>query len=185
MIHVIAITDVSAAGSLNQALDDGQEEEEDEEDDEFDGPSPCYIAGDCIDKLACNLPMKYVWDAGLSLSIHYMQLDDPRYKKAGSACLGQLVEGCQDPMREQLPNVLPLVLAAAQNQDKYSRESACFCLGQMAEHCQPEIMAYQAQILPTVFALLDDPRTSVQVSGASIATVAASNLTAMIGAAAT
>ena len=185
MIHVIAITDVSAAGSLNQALDDGQEEEEDEEDDEFDGPNPCYIAGDCIDKLACNLPMKYVWEAGLSLSIHYMQLDDPRYKKAGSACLGQLVEGCQDPMREQLPNVLPLVLAAAQNQDKYSRESACFCLGQMAEYCQPEIMAYQAQILPTVFALLDDPRTSVQVSGASIATVAASNLIAMIGAAAT
>lgn len=65
-------------------------------------------------------------------------------------------------MREQLETLIPLVLAAVQDQHKQCRESACFCLGQMGVHCQPEIMHYQGQILPVVFSLLDDPRQSIQ-----------------------
>jgi len=106
--------------------------------------------------------MKYVWEPALAASVQCLQSGEGRWRKAGASCLGNLAEGCQDPMREALETVLPLLLAAASDPDKYAREAAMFALGQLAEHCQPEIMRFQAHVLPAVFALLDDPLQSVQ-----------------------
>jgi len=162
MVHMIAGSDTSAAGSLSLAMADDQGDEDDDDYSDVDGPTVCQIAQDCLDHLGCHLPMKYVWGPGYEASVKCLQLAEPNWRKAGAACLAQLVEGCQDPVREKLDVLLPLVLAAAQETDKHCRESACFCIGQMAEHCQPEIMNYQEYVLPVIFSLLDDQRASIQ-----------------------
>ena len=80
------------------------------------------------------------------------------------ACLGVIAEGCSEPLREHLSEVMPHLFSAAADADAQVRECACFALGQMSEHCQPEILGYSSQILPVVFALLDDTTTTVQAT---------------------
>jgi len=182
MMHLMANADESAAGSLHLALADNEhdpaetfgggaaasgggddEDEDDDEDSEADANgSPCQMAQATLDKLGNTLPMKYVWTPALGLAAQCLSTGESKWRKAACACLGNLAEGCQDPMREALESLLPEVLKAAQDPDKFAREAACFCLGQMAEHCQPEIMRYQQAVLPVVFSLLDDPLQSVQ-----------------------
>ena len=81
---------------------------------------------------------------------------DPNQRKAGIACLGVIAEGCAEPLRENLAQVMPHVFKTAGDTDARVRECACFALGQISEHCQPEVLSYSSQILPIVFALLDD-----------------------------
>lgn len=177
MMHLMAASEESAAGSLHLALDDNEhdpaegagaggddDDDEDDEDDDDDGDkaSPCQMAQATIDKLGNTLPMKYIWEPALAASMQCLGTGESKWRKAACATLGNLAEGCQDPMREALEVTLPQILLAAQDPNQHAREAACFCLGQMAEHCQPEIMRYQGNVLPVVFGLLDDPLQSVQ-----------------------
>ena len=113
LLHMIANSEESAAGSLHLALADnmhdpadgeaGEEESDDESDDGMS--SPALIAQNCLDKLGCSLPMKYVWPPALDACLQCMATGQSQWRKAGASALGNLAEGCQDPMREALQQV--------------------------------------------------------------------------------
>lgn len=61
-----------------------------------------------------------------------MSSPDPKMRKAGSAVLGVITEGCSDKLRELLPSILPPLLSLLQDPEYYVRECACFALGALS-----------------------------------------------------
>lgn len=158
----------SAAGALfesNPSWRQDLEEESDEFDpDEMDSPTETSMAQGTLDMLACEIPMKFIFEPSVTRCIQRLASPQANHRKAGIACLGVIAEGCSEPLREHLNEVMPHILQAARDADAQVRECACFCLGQISEHCQPEILGYSEQILPIVFGLLDDQTVAVQAT---------------------
>jgi hypothetical protein len=168
LFNLIENSNESAAGALfesNPAWKEEEAEEGGDEDSPYDSPTTTSMAQGTLDMLACELPKKYIFGPVVSRAVARLSSPHANHRKAGIACLGVIAEGCAEPLREHLPDVMTHVFSAAGDADAQVRECACFCLGQLSEHCQPEILAYANQILPIVFALLDD--TTVQVQATS------------------
>lgn len=158
----------SAAGALfesnpswRQDLEDGND---DFDPDELDSPTETSMAQGTLDMLACEIPKKYIFQPAVTRCIQRLSSPQANKRKAGIAGLGVIAEGCSEPLREHLNEVMPHVLQASRDADAQVRECACFCLGQISEHCQPEVLGYSEQILPIVFALLDDQSVAVQAT---------------------
>jgi len=156
----------SAAGALfdsNPAWKDDIREDDDD-DEEDDTATETSIAQGTLDQLACQIPKKYIFQPVVSRCITRIASAQDNQRKAGIACLGVIAEGCSEPLREHLVDVMPHVFKAASDGNAQVRECSCFALGQISEHCQPEILSYSSQILPIVFALLDDTTVAVQAT---------------------
>jgi hypothetical protein len=169
LFNLIENSPDSAAGALfesnpswRQDLDDGGDGEE--YDPEMDSPTETSMAQGTLDMLACEIPKKYIFEPVVSRCVQRLNSPQANHRKAGIAGLGVIAEGCAEPLREHLNELMPFVLQCAQDGDPQVRECACFCLGQIAEHCQPEILVYSEQILPIVFTLLDDKTVAVQAT---------------------
>jgi hypothetical protein len=159
----------SAAGALfesNPAWRADLEDDMDAANDiDLDSPTETSMAQGTLDMIACEVPKKYVWQPCLERCLRLMSdAQNPAARKAGVAGLGVIAEGCCEPLRECLAQVIPYVFSAAQDPSPQVRECACFCLGQISEHIQPDILQYSRQILPIVFALLDDDSVAVQAT---------------------
>ena len=156
----------SAAGALFESNPAWREDLEnaDDDDDEEDSPTETSMAQGTLDMLACEVPKKYIFQPVVTRCISRLNSPDPNQRKAGIAGLGVIAEGCSEPLREHLADVMPLVFQAAGDSDAQVRECACFALGQLSEHCRPEILGYSSQILPIVFQLLDDTTVTVQAT---------------------
>jgi len=167
LFNLIENSNESAAGALFESNPAWKEDEglEDDGDAPTDSPTATSMAQGTLDMLACELPKKFIFGPVVSRAVARLSSPHANHRKAGIACLGVIAEGCAEPLREHLPDVMTHVFSAAGDADAQVRECACFCLGQLSEHCQPEILAYANQILPIVFALLDD--TTVQVQATS------------------
>lgn len=158
----------SAAGALFESnpawRDDLENHEDDDDENEDDSPTETSMAQGTLDMIACEVPKKYIFQPVVQRCIARLQSPNPNQRKAGIAGLGVIAEGCSEPLREHLNDVMPLVFQAAGDADAQVRECACFALGQLSEHCRPEILGYSSQILPIVFKLLDDSTVSVQAT---------------------
>jgi len=155
----------SAAGALLESNPAWKEEDQDGDEDINDSPTETSMAQGTLDMLACELPKKYIFGPCMTRCMARLSnTQSASSRKAGIAGLGVIAEGCSEPLREHLSDLMPHVLAAAGDVDAQVRECACFALGQISEHCQPEILAYSSQILPIVFSLLDDATMSVQAT---------------------
>lgn len=155
----------SAAGALLESNPAWKEEEEEDDEDINDSPTETSMAQGTLDMLACELPKKYIFTPCMTRCMARLSnTQSAASRKAGIAGLGVIAEGCSEPLREHLNDLMPHVLAAAGDVDAQVRECACFALGQISEHCQPEILGYSTQILPIVFNLLDDATMSVQAT---------------------
>lgn len=174
LFNLIENSNESAAGALFEsnpawredvAEERGESGEYDPDDlDELDSPTETSMAQGTLDMLSCELPKRYIFQPVVTRCVTRLTSPHPHHRKAGIACLGVCAEGCAEPLREHLAEVMPHVLNAAADQDPQVRECACFALGQLSEHCQPEILGYSARILPVVFALLDDTTVAVQAT---------------------
>lgn len=131
---------------------------------DYDSPTETSMAQGTLDMLACELPKKYIFQPVITRCVSRLSSQMANQRKAGIACLGVMAEGCSEPIRQHLAEVMPHVLNAAGDDDAQVRECACFALGQLSEHCQPEILNYSSKVLPIVFALLDDTTVSVQAT---------------------
>ena len=167
LVDVIAATKTNVAGAFFQCsplqrLKDGAGGDDDDDDDEdWDGPSVQETVQSTLDKLALEVPMKHFFAPTFQLICAYFEPGTPQTWHAAAVCLGVVVEGAQDRIREQLPQVLAMLARAAEHGDATTRECVCFAYGQLAEHCQPEILAHHRQVLPVVFALMDTGAESV------------------------
>lgn len=158
----------SAAGALFESnpawREDIVEGQEFSSDEDFDSPTETSMAQGTLDMLACELPKKYIFQPVIERVVARLQSQQPNQRKAGIACLGVMAEGCSEPIRQHLAEIMPHVLSAAGDGDAQVRECSCFALGQLSEHCQPEVLSYSSKVLPTVFTLLDDSTVSVQAT---------------------
>ncbi|CAM9780208.1 unnamed protein product, partial [Discosporangium mesarthrocarpum] len=160
LMELVAGYEGSAANALfnYQALDD------EDEDEDYDGPNPQSIAQSCMDNMALSLPTKHTFPPLMELCNTFLGNPSPHMRKAAVAALGVMSEGCQEPIKARLGEILPKILEAglAVDDSHHVRECACFCLGQFAEHCQPEILDHSDKVLPIVFQLLDDATDNVK-----------------------
>lgn len=169
IFNLIETSDGSAAGALFESNPAWKEDFEDQEgfdadDENAGGPTQTSMAQGTLDMLACEIPKKYIFEPVVSRCVARLGSADPNQRKAGIACLGVIAEGCAEPLREHLADVMPHVFRAAQDGEARVRECACFALGQISEHCQPEVLSYSSMILPIVFQLLDDSNIAVQAT---------------------
>lgn len=168
IFNLIETSDGTAAGALFESNPAWKEDFADQAgydaDDENNGISETGMAQGTLDMLACEVPKKYIFEPVVSRCMSRLASPDPAQRKAGVACLGVIAEGCAEPLREHLAEVMPHVFKSAGDEDSRVRECACFALGQISEHCQPEVLTYSSQILPIVFALLDDGNIAVQAT---------------------
>ncbi|KAK1736613.1 importin [Skeletonema marinoi] len=167
IFNLIENSDGSAAGALfesNPAWKEDFEGTEGYDESEDGATTETGMAQGTLDMLACEVPKKFIFEPVVSRCMSRLGSTDPKQRKAGIACLGVIAEGCAEPLRENLAQVMPHVFKAAGDSDARVRECACFALGQISEHCQPEVLSYSSQILPIVFALLDDANIAVQAT---------------------
>jgi len=165
LMEMIAKEDSSAAGSLFSfsSNKDGVLDDEEEDDGDYSPELDVQrLAQTIIDTMAMAIPSKHFAEPALSLIGQGMSSADPQMRKAGSAVLGVIAEGCADKLRELLPSILPRLLQLMQDPEYYVRECACFALGQFSEYCQPDILHFNQSILPVIFQTLDDPRPTLQ-----------------------
>lgn len=167
IFNLIENSDGTAAGALfesNPAWKEDFQDQEGYDPDNEGGPTETGMAQGTLDMLACEIPKKYIFEPVVSRCVARLGSANANQRKAGIACLGVIAEGCAEPLRENLAQVMPHVFKSAGDSDARVRECACFALGQISEHCQPEVLSYSSQILPIVFALLDDTSVAVQAT---------------------
>jgi hypothetical protein len=166
IFNLIENSQETGAGALFQSNPAWREDEEGDEYDPEDNDSATEtsMAQGTLDMLACEIPKKYIFEPVVKMCIARFSSQNENHRKAGIACLGVIAEGCAEPLREHLAEIMPIVLQAAQDPSAPVRECACFALGQLSEHCQPVILSYSDQVLPIAFALLDDKTVAVQAT---------------------
>ena len=159
--------DESAAGAVfdnNPAWRDDDDDPNSSYDPLQDDKSATSIAQGMLDTIACELPKKHIFRQTVTMCVQRLASPEAKHRKAGVACLGVIAEGCSEPLREHLAEIIPHVLNAAGDASSPVRECVCFALGQISEHCQPEILTYSPTVLPVAFRLLDDTTFTVQAT---------------------
>ena len=166
IINLIENSSETGAGALFQSNPAWREDEEGEDYDpeDNDEATETSMAQGTLDMLACEIPKKYIFQPVVQMCVARFSSPNENYRKAGIACLGVIAEGCAEPLREHLADIMPMVMQAAKDPSAPVRECSCFALGQLSEHCQPEILGYSDQVLPIAFNLLDDTTVAVQAT---------------------
>jgi len=127
-----------------------------------DETSAHEFAGQALNMLCINVPNKVIFPMIAQFVSQAAPNASPVVRKAAMTILLIAAEGCAEPLKQSLGQVLPEVLRLARDPDPEVREASCLAIGQFAEYLQPEIFDYYQETLPTVFSLLDDPVTTVQ-----------------------
>lgn len=91
LLHMMAVSQDNAAGELLSAYEGPQ----DDEDDDYDGPSGQDIAQRCLDSMAIHIPSKYFYEPTMALIGQGLDSPDFNMRKAGTAALAVIIEGCQ------------------------------------------------------------------------------------------
>ena len=170
MLHLCAQTTASPGEEATPV--------DEQDDDDEDDVTLFRIAQSLLDTMAIAVSTKHVWPPMVQQAMEYMgSQTDPKRRRAGLISLGLVAEGCESQAREQLPQILPLILQAAQDAEPVVREAACFCLGQYSEHLKPDIIDNHHQhVLPTIFSLTEDPSKRVRTWSCYVLSEYAENL---------
>jgi len=67
-----------------------------------------------VDSMAISIPSKHFVQPALALAAQGMASADPNMRKAGVALLGVIAEGCCDPLKQCLGDIMPRLLALYQ-----------------------------------------------------------------------
>ena len=142
IFSLIENSDESAAGVVfdnNPASREDNDESKDgpydPNNDSLDDKLATSIARGMLDTIACELPKKYIFKQIVTMCVSRLSSQDEKHRKAGIAGLGVIAEGCSEPLREHLGEIIPHALQAARGTSARVRECVCFALGQISEYC--------------------------------------------------
>uniref|UniRef100_A0A0G4IBL8 Importin N-terminal domain-containing protein n=1 Tax=Chromera velia CCMP2878 TaxID=1169474 RepID=A0A0G4IBL8_9ALVE len=135
------------------------EEALDEEDRES---APLTVASQALDSLAINLASRAVFQPAMERVGQCLKSPNPRVRRAGVTLMGIISEGCEEPMRRHLSELVPELFRQFQDPDPSVREAAGTALGQFAEWLQPEILRYHQQAMENLAPHLDSPARPVR-----------------------
>jgi len=121
-----------------------------------DVSSPSDMGFRLIDCLACNLSNKHFYPRALKLIEQCVTNDDPLARKNGMLAMGYISQGCEDPMKENLAQIVDVMVRGCNDSNDVVRTAAALSIGFMAENLLPDMINYHKEILPTVITFLDD-----------------------------
>ncbi|PVU92036.1 hypothetical protein BB559_003865 [Furculomyces boomerangus] len=134
--------------------------EEDPED--VDDDSPSRVSLRVLNVLSTNLPPAQVFPIVANHVVQYMQNPDPMVRKGGMLCLAITIEGSVDFVRNQVPELVNLVVIGLQDPSKKVQRASCMALGCFADELSDEIAEYHAQLLPQILNILTND-TDVEI----------------------
>ncbi len=140
--------------------DEGEEEDQDNNDcdDEANEVSEVQkLTQNTIDLMSTYIPSKHFLPAVSALIINTINSSDPLKRKASCVVLGNVVEGCNEQLRQQLDTLLVKLYPLLDDESIFVRDAAVFALGRFIRHCQPEIFLHSDEILPILLKGLEDP----------------------------
>lgn len=73
-------------------------------------PNPQSIAQACLDSFALQLPTKHTFTPLMDLCNSFLGSPEPHMRKAAVAALGVMSEGCAEPIKARLGDILPKIL---------------------------------------------------------------------------
>lgn len=73
-------------------------------------PNPQSIAQACLDSMALQLPTKHTFVPLMDLCNTFLSSPEPHVRKAAVAALGVMSEGCAEPIKARLADILPKIL---------------------------------------------------------------------------
>lgn len=76
----------------------------------YSRPNAQSIAQACLDALALHLPTKHTFGPLMELCNSFLGSPDPHARKAAVAALGVMSEGCAEPIKARLSEILPKIL---------------------------------------------------------------------------
>lgn len=131
-------------------------------DDNPEEDTPVDMALRLLDTLALNLPNKTVYPHVLEMSAQLRASPVSRNRRVGILALGVIAEGCADFVKQDLNQVIDILLQGLNDPDVTVREGAGLSIGYCSEHLKPEILDLHALILPKLITLLDFANTRVK-----------------------
>ncbi|KAG2492093.1 hypothetical protein HYH03_009587 [Edaphochlamys debaryana] len=115
---------------------------------------PSKLATQALDAVALHLPPPSVFPAVMAFAREALASPQPPHREAALTALAVIFEGCAEPLRKRLKDVMPLLLAGLRDPEAGVRGAAAFALGMAAEFLQPEIVEYYKEVLPLLFPLM-------------------------------
>ncbi|GFR46416.1 hypothetical protein Agub_g7998, partial [Astrephomene gubernaculifera] len=103
---------------------------------------PAKLATQALDSVALHLPAQCVYPAVLSFAREALSSPSRAHREAALTALAVVFEGCAEPLRKRLKDVMPLLLAGLRDPEAPVRGAAAFALGMAAEFLQPHIVEY-------------------------------------------
>ncbi|GLI66665.1 hypothetical protein VaNZ11_010595 [Volvox africanus] len=122
---------------------------------------PAKLAAQALDAVALYLPSQTIFPGVLSFAKEAMSSQQAPHREAALTCLAVVCEGCAEPLRKRLKELIPLLLAGLRDPDAKVRGAAAFALGMAAEYLQPDIVGYYKEVLPLLFPLMAEGNADV------------------------
>eukprot|EP00475_Leptophrys_vorax_P038942 TRINITY_DN6955_c0_g1_i1.p1 TRINITY_DN6955_c0_g1~~TRINITY_DN6955_c0_g1_i1.p1 ORF type:complete len:1069 (+),score=347.26 TRINITY_DN6955_c0_g1_i1:122-3328(+) len=141
-----------------------QTEEEEEE-------NAQALALELLDEILINMPNEVVYDPAIKGALHLVQSQDAAHRRAGQLLLFVMAEGCAEPMKKHLVDLLQITCNGMQDPDQKVRANACSALAQLSEHLQPEIYEHHQAVISHILTRLDDANESLEVKQRLVSTI--------------
>jgi len=114
-----------------------------------------------LETLSVSLPKKKIYKLILANIIAFLNHSKEETIYCGFLILSRIVEGCADQIRNDLANLVKLLLKGLQMENPLIRGVAIFTISNMAEFLNPEIFSYHQIFLPSLIKHLQDPNEKV------------------------
>ena len=155
---------------LNVAFKLMSETNEDELEDSYiaddDELTPYDLGSSMIDNAAVEIPSKYIFRDIIERAVPLCQSANLFERRAGITALGVVAEGCQEPAKANLEQIIALIGSGFNDQSKVVRAAAILATSSLAEFCQPEILEHADKLVPFIIHNLDDKSFEIKEKSA-------------------
>lgn len=117
---------------------------EDEEQYENGEDTPTDIAMRLLDTISTEIPNKVIFTPLLTAIGEYRNHADGLHRKAGVLAMGIMSEGCAEPMKKRLGEIVPNIISAFDDPEDVVKQAAGLTTGYCAQYLLPQITDYHA-----------------------------------------
>ena len=117
--------------------------------------TPTDIAMRLLDTISNELPSKVIFQPLMAAIGEYRSHADGHHRKAAILAMGVISEGCAEPMKKKLGEIVPNIISAFDDPEEEVKSAAGLTTGYCAQYLLPQITDYHAQILPALLHALD------------------------------
>ena len=110
---------------------------EDEECYEGKEDTPTDVAMRLLDTISTELPNKVIFQPLITAIGEYRNHVDGGHRKAGVLAIGVMSEGCAEPMKKRLAEIVPNIIGAFDDPEDIVKQAAGLTTGYCAQYLLP------------------------------------------------